>query len=248
MMYLMAARSYVIRVTFCLISILSVIGMTGCWGEPTDPIDAIYSYNAEIESTITRTLIAGDSMIDTLHVNEITYDEYWDDCRTPVTAVKLSGTKPPSWINYSAGQVLSFSDQANIANEESVSFIIQLPHSYKEESGVELHVHYVLPVAAGGNNVRWQVDYAWADIGEAIAASPTLYCLTNGAALADTHYRASFGFISDPTGKKISSMIIGTLQRNSSNALDNYAGPVYLLEIDAHFQQDSPGSLTEDSK
>ena len=33
-----------------------------------------------------------------------------DDVRIPVNSLKLSGSKPPTWVAYKGGQVLSFSD------------------------------------------------------------------------------------------------------------------------------------------
>jgi hypothetical protein len=219
-----------------------MVGLSGCWGEPDDPIDAIYSYNAEIERTLTGILVAGQGYVDELHVDTINYSNgYWDDARTPVTAVKTSATKPPDWLNYSAGQVLSFGDEPIAGNEESVSFVIQFPHGKEANSPIEMHVHYILPAAAAGNQVRWKLEYSWASVNEALPATQTLYALTLATADADTHYMTSFGFI-DGTGKGMSSMLIGTLTRNSSNALDNYALDAYLLEIDAHYLMDRPGS------
>jgi hypothetical protein len=36
----------------------------------------------------------------------------WDDFRVSVNALKVSGSKPPSWTSYKGGEVLAFSDQA----------------------------------------------------------------------------------------------------------------------------------------
>lgn len=235
--------SYLIRVTFCLISILSVIGMTGCWGEPDDPIDAIYSYNAEIETTLTAILVAAQGYVDELHVDTINYSNgYWESAHAPITAIRLSDTKPPAWTPYSAGAVLAFGDEA-LANEESVSFVIEMPHAYEEDSPVILCTKYALPADAAGAAVRWKLEYAWANIGEAIPATDTIYTLTSTTAVADTIYCGSFAPL-DGTGKKMRSIIIGTLTRNSSDAADDFAGDIYLLEIDLYYQQDSPGSAT----
>jgi hypothetical protein len=60
----------------------------------------------------------------------------------------------------------------------------------------------------------------------------------------DQHLKTRFETVSG-AGKKISSMLMCKLQRNSSNVLDTYANAAYLLEFDIHYQKDDIGSKTE---
>ena len=174
-------------------------------------------------------------------------DEMWDDLRVPISAIKVPAANNPTWTAYKGGQILAFSDQAVLGNEEIVYFVAQLPHSYKQGTDIEAHVHWVGEDNTAGN-VRWLLTYSWANIGSVLPAESEL--TVNGANGGDTdeHNLSDFGFTTG-AGKEISSMIICSLKRNSSNAGDTFTGKdAYLLEIDFHFQKNSLGSDAEQSK
>lgn len=171
----------------------------------------------------------------------------WEDLRTPVSAVRLSGTKPPTWTSYKSSEVLGFSDQAIVGNEEQIFFNLQLSHAYLEASNIYPHVHWV-PEDNTGGNVRWELTYSWANIDGTFPAATTSYINASANTTTDKHLLSSFTPI-DGTGKEISSMLICSLKRNSSNALDTYNGKsAYFLEVDFHYQADTIGSRTEGSK
>ena len=181
-------------------------------------------------------------------VKEITYtDTFWDDARVAINALKLSGTKPPTWTAYKGSRVLAFSDQAVEANEEIVYFVMQLSHKYKIGSTLEFHVHWV-PEDNTAGNVRWLFTYSWADIDGAFPAESTLVVNAATPEVADKHTLSGLG---DLTGSAsgVSSMILCSLKRNSSNAGDTYTGKdAYLTECDFHFEIDMPGSREEYAK
>jgi hypothetical protein len=171
----------------------------------------------------------------------------YDDLRTPVQSLKLSGVKPPTWTSYKSGEVLGFSDQAIAGNEEIVFFNLQMPHNYKEGTDISIHVHFV-PEDNTGGNVYWMLTYSWATIDLAFAAATTIYVAAACGTTTDAHKIAYFADIDgnpSATNKLISSMLICKLQRNSSDALDTYNGKsAYLLEVDVHYQMDTIGSRT----
>lgn len=155
-----------------------------------------------------------------------------DDLRVPVNAVKLSGSKPPTWTDYKGGQVLAFSDQAVEGNEEVIYFIAQLQHARSADSNIEPHVHWVGEDNTAGN-VRWKLTHSWANIDSAFPSESTL-TVDDANAETDIHNYASFGGITG-TGKTRSSMLICSLRRNSSHANDTFTGKnAYLLEVDFH--------------
>lgn len=171
----------------------------------------------------------------------------WDDLRTPINALKLSGVKPPTWTDYKGSQVLAFSDQAVLGNEEHAFFSMQLPHNYKEGTDITVHVHWIPEDDAGGN-VYWRLDHSWANIGDTFPAETTIYVAGAAGTTADAHLMTTFADLTG-TGKTISSMILCMIRRTSSNALDTYNGKsAYLLEVDAHYQIDSLGSSTATAK
>lgn len=170
----------------------------------------------------------------------------WEDLRVPVNAVKVGPTKVPTLTAYKGSHVYAFADQALAANEEQITFAVQLPHSYLEGSAIYPHVHWVGQDNTAGN-VRWELSYSWANIGSAFPGAQSIY-ITDANLDTDVHNIASFLPITG-TGKTISSMLLCALSRNSSNALDTFNGKsAYLLEVDFHFQVDSHGSREELTK
>ena len=166
----------------------------------------------------------------------------WDDLRTPVSAVKLSGVKPPSWTNYKGSRVLAFSDQAVVGNEEIVYFLLQMTHTYNEGTDIDPHLHWVAEDNTGGN-VRWALTYSWANERGVFPAETTIYINAPAGTTTDEHNDSHFELIRG-SGKKMSSMLLCSLKRNSSDALDTYNGKdAYLLEFDIHYLKDSAGSL-----
>lgn len=166
------------------------------------------------------------------------YDR-WDDMRCAATAVRLSGSKPPSWTSYKGGSVLAFGDEA--VNEEIIYYIAQLTHKYKEGSNLLAHVHWVPEDNAGGN-VRWEIQHSWANMEAAFPGATTIVADCAAGTTTDKHIRSDIDSL-DGEGKKISSMVFGSLTRKSGHANDTYTGKsAYFLELDFHLEVDGIGS------
>jgi hypothetical protein len=171
----------------------------------------------------------------------------WEDIRVAVNNVKVPATQSPAWIGYKASLVLAFSDQAIEGNEERVYFTVQFPHAYKEGTNIQPHVHWVGEDNTAGN-VVWKLTYSWANMLGVFPAETSIIIAAANSLTTDYHNYAALPEISG-VSKEISSILLCSLRRNSSNALDTYTGKnAYLLEFDIHFQQDTPGSKQELSK
>jgi hypothetical protein len=171
----------------------------------------------------------------------------WDDLRTTVNAVRLSSTKPPAWTSYKSSEILAFSDQSIAGNEEQIFFSVQLPHSYQEGTDITPHIHWV-PQDNTGGDVRWLLTYTWANIDGTFSAATPIYINAPAGTTADKHLMSSFTAIVG-SGKTISSMLLCSLTRNSSDVLDTYNGKsAYFLEIDFHYAEDTLGSNTITTK
>jgi hypothetical protein len=170
----------------------------------------------------------------------------WNDIRVPVNALRLSGVKPPDWASYKGSEVLAFGDEAVEGNEEIISFAVQVPHSYKEGTDLDFHVHWLGEDNTAGD-VIWKFSYSWANIGEAFPGETTIAkAAANGA--TDVQLLADIVTM-DGTDKTVSSMVLCSLKRNSSNVADTLTGKsAYLLEVDFHFQMDTLGSQEETTK
>lgn len=171
-------------------------------------------------------------------------DTQWDDLRVSVNSVKVPAAKYPAWTAYRGSLVLAFDDQAVEANEEIVYFTVQLPHAWKEGTDLNAHVHWVAEDDTAGN-VRWALTYSWANINGTFGAESELAVNGAAGAAADKHVLADLGDLTG-TGKTLSSMILCSLRRASSNAGDTLTGKLaYLLEVDFHYQIDKFGSDNE---
>jgi hypothetical protein len=149
-------------------------------------------------------------------------------------------------VDYKGSKVLAFADQGNDANEERIFFVAQIPHGYKEGTDLEVHVHWVGEDNTAGN-VAWEFSYSWANIGGAFPAETVSVEL---GANGDTDVQILTDVASmDGTGKTVSSMMLCSLRRNSSNVSDTLTGKdAYLFEVDFHFQKDTLGSQEETTK
>jgi len=236
---------------FAMVSLL----FCGC-GEPGNPIDDLFTSNIYPGSASTYIIGSPESPYSEGHFDSLTTDELnvetwvltgniWEDLQVPVTLVRVPDAKAPVWTNFNCSQVLAFEDQALADNEEEVYFVMELPHTYKEGTGLEAHVHFVYSDNSVGEKVKWGLEYAWTNLDDAFPGSSTIYALTEPSNNdAGYHRVASFPTI-DGSGKKICSILVGRLFRNSSHADDTYTENIYLLAIDAHYRIDSFGSSQE---
>ena len=162
----------------------------------------------------------------------------WDDI-SPVLNSATAVNAPTISTKYDT-RLYTFSDEA--ANEDELPFTIQMPHSWKEGSTIYPHVHYTGEDNTSCNFV-WGIRYRWTNIGEAISGTTTTATTTSAnSATTDLITTTDIATISG-TGKTISSMITGTLYRNSTNAGDTCnAKSAYLVGFDVHYEKDTIGS------
>lgn len=173
-------------------------------------------------------------------------DLRWDDLRVPAQNTKLNPSKSePNFESFTDGLFVYKFDSSN-ADDESIHFVVQLPHAWKEGSAIRPHLHWCGDNANAGN-VYWSFEYSCISINGTFPSSTTSEVLdANTGSLQ--HNIVSFDEI-DMTGKKISSMIVCRLTRRStSQATDTYNGNACFLEFDFHYQTDGTGSQAELTK
>jgi len=152
-------------------------------------------------------------------------------------------------------------DDAIAANEKEVYFTLQTPHTYKENTAIGCHVHWIGRVNDTTAAPRWGLTYTWSNVGSAYPAAQTIYTTginitgdgtTSADITAGTHYISTFADITPVAGQGgISSIVMGRLFRNSSDAADTYNAAnasCGLLYIDCHIEVDSTGSDTQYGK
>ena len=185
----------------------------------------------------------------------------WTDLRIEPVA-RTIGTNAPTFEKYyddvagtSRGVYLYSFDDAAANAEKEIFFTMQMPHEW-DLGEVHIHVHWVPSVADTTATPRWGLEYVWKAPGEVFGDTHTIYAVGNeqGEAdlIANKHYITEFSPTTpDGTQTALSSILIGRLFRNSSDAADTYnfgGNKCGLLYIDAHFQLNSLGSTEEYTK
>jgi hypothetical protein len=181
----------------------------------------------------------------------------WDDLRIEPIA-RTTGTNTPSFEKYfdngssSRGVYLYSFDDAIESSEKEVFFTMQMPHSWAQ-TAIVIHVHWI-PYAAGSSQaVRWGLEYTWANVNSTYGNTTIVYTATNTAGdtslVQNKHYRSEFDSITPTSSQNgMSSILIGRLFRNSSNAADTFTNKAGLLYIDAHYEINDLGSSTISTK
>jgi hypothetical protein len=169
----------------------------------------------------------------------------WDDVAVSMINAKTPAANSPTWRDYLQMQVPAFSPtQVNV-----LYFTAQLPHSYKEGTNIEFHIHVVYPDALVGNST-WYISYAWANIGDTfpVASSVTVYDVPSPTT-ANRHQLIELASSINGTGKQISSVLLCSIQRLGNTIEDNYPSEIYLVSGDFHIIKDTPaGSRTQFTK
>lgn len=174
----------------------------------------------------------------------------WDDLR--VTMDKGSNAAILDYLSGGSGpQIWYFRNNAGV---EAMSFTVQLPHSWKEGTAIYPHLHWT-PKATGTGNVEWNFEYTWVNYNsstpEVFPAITTSVVLSSGPFTANTHLitpLTSGNAGISASGKKISSILVCRIWRNSSNSNDTYAANAGLLFLDFHYELDTFGSRDEYAK
>lgn len=174
----------------------------------------------------------------------------WDDVVVPMSAIRLGGASPASEIAYRGGLAAEFVDTA----DNYVYMTIQLPHSYKEGTDIDLHIHWTTDGngsagGAGTENIGW--------IATSSASSPTTDSseswpveTTHSELIVDVnavtqheHHITDIATITG-TGFKASEVIVISFHRNTAVA-NNSTLHAIVVSADAHFQKDTLGSRQE---
>lgn len=181
-------------------------------------------------------------------------DTVWDDMRVVPGSFDRPGISDPAIVPYAPGGGGN-TYLWEFAKDDIASFSIQLPHSYKIGTDIYVHIHWT-PGTRGneesGKTVGWKVDYSWASINGTFGALATAD-LSDTCDGTDHKHQMTPDVLISGDGKGISSMLICNVKRTDTGTDDTWAGSSsgqlpLLLEIDFHYQIDTPGSSERTSK
>jgi hypothetical protein len=185
-----------------------------------------------------------------------THGIVWDDVTGP--ALQASGNASLTQEAYrDTPAILLFMRHDQ---DDSLTFAFQMPHRWKRDTEVKVHAHYIPMVTpATDQNVRLLCRYAWAHSSTELPAVASWGTATVDipvpASGADTFKEKLFAlFSTTPTGSKESSILLVTVTRQGTSASDSYTtgkatgtqtANFCLLTVDAHFQTDKSGTVSE---
>lgn len=166
------------------------------------------------------------------------------DLALPASLINPVGPVSPPVVDAADGTLLFRNGQT-----DTVTFIYQLPHGYREGSDIAFHVHWSKTTSAVGT-VNWQYKYSWGEIGK---VTPAFSVLASGVVQVADLDTAEVQAITRWTtlvgsGHTVSSIIKVWLQRTSAAGGDTYAANARLISADLHYQQNTFGSIVEWAK
>lgn len=159
----------------------------------------------------------------------------------PTQLVPAGGAAAPDQENYTiAGVSTRRYSFAGVNTEERISGSFEIPHDYKTDAPIEVHVHW-LPATTGAGNVQWHFDWAFLKVDTAPQSETTLSIVDSTNNQQFYHKIKAFGNL--PTnGYALGDKILFTLRRTPNGALDTYTGDAILEQIALHIPVDTLGS------
>lgn len=173
----------------------------------------------------------------------------WDDIQAGASRLIRPGGSDPTWRTWDFGlggpafSVLGFS------LNDYVDFWVQTSHSQKLLSPLDFHIHYTIPSDSAADKIKFQIDVIAAGITSYFAVpsgSPFSGEVTLDGTESAKHNYLEIGHI--PGVNSTVSSAYGIQMKRVAASSDDYAGEVYLLFADSHYQRDTSGSFSEDSK
>jgi hypothetical protein len=202
--------------------------------------------------------VSGDITVDSVVTGDFTLSNTsFEDLRFPLTGRNIDTASGRIDYNFYNGSVV-FADNARYNIAETVSFLIQLPHSWKEGTDLRPHIHWL---QQSSNMPNWLIAYKW----YAKAASTVISTDWTGHTFSkygDNAFTYSTGVIHqltgfsniDATGKGFSDCLHICLWRDSGNDSGEFTGAdpssldEHVLEFDIHYEVDSFGTDEEFSQ
>jgi hypothetical protein len=183
--------------------------------------------------------LAVAARVDHVHPMRVGYD----DVMVSVLTVKSGGSSDPTLEVIGSGTTPIKLYKFATGNE--VLFSFEIPHSYKEGTDIECHLHWMGSGSTGGT-VVWQLDLQPVTMTGLWTFSGTGDKVFTGSGTQNTGGKGqylSFGTLTG-TSLGIGTQIAGKLSRQGGTTTT----AVYAITIGFHYQIDTFGSLTTTSK
>jgi len=167
----------------------------------------------------------------------------WDDVKVSLARGTV-GLNNPSLATFRNGvQAYSFNESVM----QQLFFDIQLPHTWAEGTDIHPHIHWSPGNGNDTTNVRWGLEYTWANsggTGNTFPATTIVYATQAASGVPYSVEIASFGAISG-VGKRVSSLLMCRVFRDATNVGDTYGQGAFGLSLDFHVQCNGGGTVIE---
>ena len=160
----------------------------------------------------------------------------WDDIIIPPSGLARNNLAPDRVVFVGSIEAPAFSGTST----EQLSGSFEIPHDYNEGTDLRPHIHWS-PSNTNAGDVKWQLEYTLACVGDAFPASTTVVAIDTSNQINRSHNVVEFGII-DGTNVQIGCMIQFRLFRDGGDAEDTYGSDAFLLSIGVHYEQNSDGS------
>lgn len=166
----------------------------------------------------------------------------WRDIEFPLNAIRINpATSKP---DYDATNLAYAFDKDST---ETVTCGGHMQHDWVTGSVVRPHVHWIQSAAG---TVVWQLEYRFADIGDAVGDFGTPVTAQDGYVdyTSGTIHQVTVFDEIDMSGYGIGCLMQFKLSRLGGDGDDDYNADALMFEFDLHIPIDSPGSKSEWTK
>jgi len=162
--------------------------------------------------------------------------EVWNDVWLTAAADRTSGTSYLTFLGNTREFVFSVNDDVDMP-------AIEMPHDWKEQSTISIHVHWATRgTNAGDTGVKWQVEYTMANRDGVFPATTTISAedtVPGGTAEFTSRYLL-IGTVA-MTGFTVGTHIKINVKRIAAAGSAPSSSP-YFLQVGMHYQKDTVGS------
>jgi hypothetical protein len=151
------------------------------------------------------------------------------------------GASPPT---YSAFTTNIYGSRFINANTDIVYGSFELPHSYKEGTDLEIHLHWSPSTTDTGDCV-WSYVYSLANMNETFSAEATITMTQAGSGIVNRHQYVSGSTTISGSTLHIGAIVVFALSRPTG---DGFTGDAFLHSVGCHYQIDTLGSRQEGIK
>lgn len=149
--------------------------------------------------------------------------------------LRVSGTTPPTFDVF---QDSIYGVKFTNAQTDIVYGSFEIPHSYKEGTDLEVHLHWS-PSSTNTGDCVWSLKYSIAGMGGTFGGEATKTFTQAGSGVVNKHQYVSGNTVIAGAGVTIGSIIAFALSRPTG---DSFTGDAFLHSIGIHYQQDTLGS------